>query len=171
MKKIIRLTESDLVRLVKRVIKEQSPYAPGMGPKSTTPAGVNPTNKSSIKDTDEFANEADKEVNEKEFRDFITQQSYFLGDGDRIAFKPYDPIKGTARATSYDGGVVPRSMRISKENLPKDIETNPCYSNFEAHSKDGALKHLDVKMSCKKEYKNLVYLMKKENKFLNRKKN
>ena len=76
MKKIIRLTESDLVRIVKRVINEQSPYAPGMGPKTTTPVGVNPTNKPSIKDTDEFATEAEKEANEKEFTDFIKQQSY-----------------------------------------------------------------------------------------------
>ena len=44
MKKIIRLTERDLTRIVKRVIREQGPFAPGMGPssKSTTPRGVNP---------------------------------------------------------------------------------------------------------------------------------
>ena len=38
MKKIIRLTESDLVRLVKRVIKEQGPSS-----NTTTPSGVNPS--------------------------------------------------------------------------------------------------------------------------------
>jgi len=44
MKRIIRLTERDLTRIVKRVIKEQGPYALGMGPSSnsTTPSGVNP---------------------------------------------------------------------------------------------------------------------------------
>ena len=44
MARIIRLTEQDLVRIVKQVIKEQGPYAPGMGPSSnsTTPLGVNP---------------------------------------------------------------------------------------------------------------------------------
>jgi hypothetical protein len=44
MSRIIRLTEQDLVRIVKQVIKEQGPYAPGMGPSSnsTTPLGVNP---------------------------------------------------------------------------------------------------------------------------------
>ena len=173
MKMIIRLSESDLTRIVKRVIREQSPFAPGMGPKTPTPAGVNPTNKPSIKDTDEFASEAEKEANEKEFRDFIKQQSYYISDfvpvGGTIMFDPYDPKKGTARATSYDQGAHPSSMRISKENLPKDLYTNPCYSNFDAHEEDGSLRRLDVKMSCKKEYRNLVYLMKKENKFLNNK--
>jgi hypothetical protein len=38
MKKIIRLTESDLVRIVKRVIKEQGPSS-----NTTTPSGVNPS--------------------------------------------------------------------------------------------------------------------------------
>ena len=44
MSRIIKLTEQDLVRIVKQVIKEQGPYAPGMGPSSnsTTPPGVNP---------------------------------------------------------------------------------------------------------------------------------
>ena len=44
MARIIRLTERDLTRIVKRVIMEQGPYAPGMGPSSnsTTPSGVNP---------------------------------------------------------------------------------------------------------------------------------
>ena len=43
MARIIRLTEQDLVRIVKQVINER-PYAPGMGPSSnsTTPPGVNP---------------------------------------------------------------------------------------------------------------------------------
>jgi hypothetical protein len=176
MKKIIRLTESDLVRLVKRVISEQSPYVPGMGPKTTTPVGVNPTNKPSIKDTDEFATQAEKEVNKKEFTDFIKQQSYafpkYRRYGDdlfRITFEPYDLVKGTARASNWDMNTMENSMRISKENLPKDIQTNPCYSNFSAHP-NGSLEKVDVKMSCKKEYKNLVYLMKKENEYLNSRK-
>ena len=48
MKRIIRLTESDLARIVKRVLKEQNdpPYRPGMEPstkKTETPLGVNPS--------------------------------------------------------------------------------------------------------------------------------
>jgi hypothetical protein len=48
MGRIIRLTERDLTRIVRRVIMEQGPYAPGMEPKSSpepTPyyPGVNPT--------------------------------------------------------------------------------------------------------------------------------
>ena len=46
MGRIIRLTERDLTRIVRRVIMEQGPYAPGMEPKSSpepTPRGVNPT--------------------------------------------------------------------------------------------------------------------------------
>ena len=42
MKKVIRLTESELVQLVKRVIKEQGPWAPGMEPKGEKSSGVSP---------------------------------------------------------------------------------------------------------------------------------
>jgi hypothetical protein len=44
MKKVIRLTERDLTRIVRRVINEQGPYASGMGPSSnsTSTPSVNP---------------------------------------------------------------------------------------------------------------------------------
>ena len=41
------------------------------------------------------------------------------------------------------------NIYISKENLPNDINTNPCYSNLKL-DEDGDLKQVDVKISCKK---------------------
>ena len=164
MKKIIRLTESDLVRLVKRVIKEQSPYAPGMAPKTTTPAGVNPTNKSSIKYTGEFKTDVSDEFNKKEFEKFIKSQS---GAGTFMQGNLYNfvPISNkVARVNNPNNrtyGYV--NIYISKENLPNDINTNPCYSNLKL-DEDGDLKQVDVKISCKKEYQKLVYIVNKQEK-------
>lgn len=158
MKKIVKLTESDLVRIVKRVIREQGPYAPGMGPstKSTTPPGVNPTNKSSLKYTGEFKDYATDELNKQEFERFIDSQAsaHF---GNLLDFVPisHKIARVNAHEYVYVGGRVP--MNIPKEKIPKDINTNPCYSNLKLDD-EGGIYQLDVKMSCKKEYQNLAYM-------------
>ena len=158
MKKIIRLTERDLTNIVRRVIREQGPFAPGMGPKTTTttPIGVNPTNKSSLKYTGEFATAVADEEKVKEFNRFVYSQS----GGHQGLIWNFVPISyKTARVndTRLDPLSGYMDMDISKKDLPKDIKTNPCYSNLKLDD-EGGIYQLDVKMSCKKEYQNLAYM-------------
>ena len=159
MNKIIKLTESELINLVKRVIKEQSPYAPGMAPKTTTPAGVNPTNKSSIKYTGEFKDDPIDEANKKEFERFIKSQSGGM-QGLTYDFLPISNKIARVNGNMYNKNYnLYYPLRIAKEELPKDIKTNPCYSNLKL-DEDGYVDQLDVKISCKKEYEKLVYIAK-----------
>lgn len=134
-------------------MNEQSPYAPGMAPKTTTPAGVNPTNKSSIKYTGEFKNDPIDELNKKEFERFIKSQSGGM-QGNLLDFVP---ISNKIARVNGKRRLGYSSLYIQKENLPKDINTNPCYSNLK-FNEYGDLDQVDVKISCKKEYQKLVYL-------------
>ena len=134
MKKIIRLSESDLTRIVKRVIREQAVS-------------------SAINSALDFP-ENDAKV--REFNKFIDSQS--VGhQGLLLNFVPisYKTVRvNDPRLDALEGY---RYMYISKENLPKDIKTNPCYSNLKLDT-DGSLGQVDVKLSCKKEYEKLVYI-------------
>jgi hypothetical protein len=136
-------------------MNEQSPYAPGMAPKTTTPPGVNPTNKSSIKYTGEFKNEVSDEFKKKEFERFIKSQSGGL-QGWLLNFVPISNKVARMNDPNLHTGY--SRMFIHKEDVPKDIKTNPCYSNLKL-DENGGIEQVDVKISCKKEYEKLVYIM------------
>jgi hypothetical protein len=169
MSKIIRLTESDLTRIVKRVLKEQDgPWAPGMKPKSSsepTPRGVNPSlpkpklelvppkNPEWTKLKDELVNSGFKLYDKSD--DMGTYQ--FLNTSKvRVSY-----------ADSWDDGKIvgiysPNHTKEVLKKLPKDIKTNLCYFNYDGKptlSIDGSVM-VNVRLSCKKEIKNLISILK-----------
>ena len=187
MKKIIRLTESDLVRLVKRVIKEQSPFAPGMGPKTTTtptPSGVNPTSKSSLKaDPNKIKNAQDKEkfwsekdrISTKAFWDW-SEGGVMTNDVENISAPKRKDGKMRLKALTTKDDGYPEGLEdnpyaencytdtyfpVPLSYLPSDIKTNSCYSKHLYDKKTGGLLEVDIKYSC---YGKLSALVKAFNK-------
>ena len=171
MKKIIRLTESDLARIVKRVIREQGPFAPGMGPKSSsepTPRGVNPGQpKPKLEPIEPLNPEWTK------LKKDLMSSGFRLDDNTDYAEPSFQGIyqylvKGGTKvsyADWWDDGAYAHVYlsKVLKSNLPKDIKTNSCYTDDEGPSavieKNGeGYVSLDVtvKLSCKDKIKELI---------------
>jgi hypothetical protein len=171
MKKIIRLTESDLVRLVKRVIKEQSPYAPGMGPKSSsepTPRGVNP---SLPKPKLELEPIKPKNPEWTKLKKDLVSSGFKLHDNtdytDDQGIYQY-LVKGRTKvgyADWWDNGtyVSVYLSKVLKSKLPEDIKTNSCYLDdgipsavIEVIGEGYVSLDITVKLSCKDKIKELI---------------
>jgi hypothetical protein len=169
MSKIIRLTESDLIRIVKRALKEQDgPWAPGMKPKSSsepTPRGVNPSlPKPKLEPV------LPKNPEWTKLKDELISSGFnFYDKSDDMG--TYQFLKTSNLRVSYadswnNGKTVsfysPHHHREVLKKLPKDIKTNLCYFDYNGKptlSIDGSLM-FKVRLSCKKEIKNLISILK-----------
>ena len=171
MKKIIRLTERDLTRIVRRVIMEQGPYAPGMEPKSSpepTPRGVNP---SIPKPNIELEPIKPKNPEWTKLKKDLVSLGFRLYDNtdytDNQGIYQY-LVKGRAKvgyADWWDNGTYATVYlsKVLKSKLPKDIKTNSCYLDDGINSAvieiigEGYVSlDISVKLSCKDKIKELI---------------